>query len=60
MDAAEYAKVPITDNVIRAQVTTIRQELENVDVDKSYDGFKMSNGWLKRFKNRHNFGRLLA
>lgn len=60
IDAAEYAKVPVTDDVIRAQATTIRQELESMGVDEPYDGFEMSNGWLKRFKNRHNFGRLRA
>ena len=60
IDAAEYAKVPVTNDIIRAQATIIQQELERVGVDEPYDGFEMSNGWLKQFKNRHNFGRLRA
>ena len=58
IDAAEYAKVPVTDDIIRAQAKVIQQELERIEVDEPYDGFEMSNGWLRRFKNRHNFGRL--
>ena len=57
IDAAEYAKVPVTDDIIRAQAGIIQQELDRVGVDEPYDGFEMSNEWLKRFKNRHNFGR---
>ena len=53
IDAAEYAKVPVTEDVIRAQATTIQQELKSTSmgVDEPYYGFEMSNGWLKRFKN---------
>jgi len=56
IDAAEYAKVPVTNDIIRAQAGIIQQELDRVGVNEPYDGFEMSNGWLKRFKNRHNFG----
>jgi len=58
IDAAEYAKVPVTDDIIRAQAKIIQEELERVNVNEPYDGFEMSNGWLQRFKNRHNIGRL--
>ncbi|KAG0134078.1 hypothetical protein HOY82DRAFT_602923 [Tuber indicum] len=46
INAAEYAKVSVTDDNIRAQATIIQKELERIEVDKLYDGFKMSNGWL--------------
>ncbi|CUS07543.1 unnamed protein product [Tuber aestivum] len=58
IDAAEYAKVQVTDDIIRAQARIIQEELVRANVDKPYDGFEMSNGWLQRFKNRHNIGRL--
>jgi len=60
IDAPECAKVPVTDNIIRAQAKIIQKELERIEIDEPYDGFEMSNGWLPRFKNRHNFGRLRA
>ena len=56
--AAEYAKVAVTDDIIHAQAGIIQQELDGVGVDELYNAFEMSNGWLKRFKNRYNFGRL--
>jgi len=58
IDAAEYAEVPVTDDIIRVQAGIIQQELGRVGVDEHYDGFEMSNAWLKQFKKRHNFGRL--
>ena len=60
MDAAEYARVPVTDEIIRTQAKIIQTKLENAGVEEPYDGFEMSNGWTQRFKNRHNFGRLRA
>lgn len=58
MDAAEYARIPVTDEIIRTQAKIIQARLEDAGVEELYDGFEMSNGWTQRFKNRHNFGRL--
>ena len=58
MDAAEYARIPVTDEIIRTQAKIIQARLEDAGVEEPYDGFEMSNGWTQRFKNRHNFGRL--
>jgi len=58
IDAAEYAKVLVTDDIIRVQAKIIQEELKRVDVNALYDGFEMSNGWLQCFKNHHNIGRL--
>ena len=51
IDAAEYAQIPVTDNIIRTQAKIIQAKLESVGVEEPYDGFERSNGWTQRFKN---------
>ena len=58
MDAAEYARIPVSDEIIHTQAKIIQARLEDAAVEEPYDGFEMSNGWTQRFKNRHNFGPL--
>lgn len=58
IDAAEYARVPVTDDIIRAQATIIQRQLKNAGIDEGYDSFEMSGGWLFNFKGRFNIGRL--
>jgi len=43
MDAAEYARVLVTDEIIRTQAKIIQTRLENAGVEEPYDGFEMSN-----------------
>lgn len=55
IDAAETARMPITDEVIRAQGKKIADRLGVIDECKeNYDNFEMSSGWLQGFKQRHN------
>lgn len=58
MDAAEYASIPVTDEIIRSQAKIIQARLQDEAVKELYARFEMSNRWTQRFKNRHNFGRL--
>jgi len=58
MDAAKYARIPVTDEIIHTQAKIIQAKLEDAEVEEPYDGFEMSNGWAQRSKNRQNFGRL--
>lgn len=55
IDAAETARMPITDEVIRAQGKKIADRLGVIEECKeNYDNFEMSSGWLQGFKQRHN------
>lgn len=55
IDAAEAARMPITDEVIRSQGKKIQDRLTDIEECKeTYDNFEMSSGWLQGFKQRHN------
>lgn len=58
VDAAEYAKVPVTDDVLRAQSLVVQEKLAEIGCEEIYSEFTMSNGWLQKFKERHLIGRL--
>lgn len=58
VDAAEYARVPVTDNVLRAQSLVIQERLTEIGCEEIYSEFTMSNGWLQKVKERHLIGRL--
>lgn len=58
IDAAEYERVPVTDDVIRSQAIVIQQTLSKIGCEEDYTNFELSQGWLARFKERHTIGRL--
>jgi len=58
VDAAEYARVPVTDDVLRAQSLVVQDHLTKIGCEEIYSEFTMSNGWLQKFKERHLIGRL--
>lgn len=47
INAIEYAKVQVIDDIIRAQAKIIQEELEKVNIDEPYDSFEILNGWLQ-------------
>ena len=58
VDAAEEGKVPVTDDVLRAQSLVIQEKLIEISCEEDYADFAFSGGWLRRFKERHMIGRL--
>jgi len=58
VDAAEFANVPVTDDVLRAQAEVIQTKLIAIGCDEDYTGFVLSTGWLQKFKARAMIGRL--
>lgn len=58
IDAAEFANVPVTDDVLRAQARVIQAKLIAIGCEEDYTGFFLSPGWLQKFKARSMIGRL--
>lgn len=58
IDAAEIARVPVTDDIIRSQARIVQGQLKNAGVEEDYTNFELSAGWLYNFKSRYNIGRL--
>lgn len=58
IDAAEYERVPVTDDVIRSQAMVIQQTLSRIGCEEDYTSFELLQGWLARFKEPHTIGRL--
>ena len=44
VDAAEFANVPVTDDVLRAQAEVIQTKLIPIGCDEDYTGFVLSTG----------------
>jgi len=58
VDAAEFANVPVTDDVLRAQAEVIQTKLIAIGCEEDYTGFALSPGWLQKFKARSMIERL--
>ena len=58
IDAAEYASVSVTDEIIYAQAKVVIGQLTDRGVDEGYESFDFSSGWLHRFKTLFQIGRL--
>ena len=52
MDQANIARVCVTDDVIRVVSENLQERLK--DRGEDYSEFTLSNGWISKFKARHN------
>jgi len=49
----------ITDDVLLEKTNELVEALKqrSAELNEKYEGFKMSHGWLAKFKERHNIKR---
>ena len=58
VEAAEFANVLVTHDVLRAQAEVIQTKLIDISCEEDYTGFALSPGWLQKFRTRSMIGRL--
>lgn len=46
IDAAELARVPVTDHIIHSQAKIVQIQLKNAGVEEDYENFELSARWL--------------